>query len=237
MIVPNHTRNITLRTFRVAVLLPCYNEEKAITQVVHGFLAALPQAIVYVYDNNSNDLTVQNARDAGAMVRNEPRQGKGNVIRRMFADIDADIYVLADGDDTYDPHSAPDMINKLVDERLDMVVGARVSHDVKSTYRTGHVFGNHILTSFVGFLFGRSFTDILTGYRVFSRRFVKSFPALATGFETETELTIHALELRMPTAEISTAYKQRPAGSQSKLRTYRDGIRIMLSILRLFKEE
>ncbi|MEW6428449.1 MAG: glycosyltransferase family 2 protein [Thermodesulfobacteriota bacterium] len=221
---------------RIAVLLPCYNEEAAIGRVVADFRAALPEAAIHVYDNNSTDRTVAEAEKAGAIVGRERRQGKGNVVRRMFADVDADVFVLADGDNTYDAASAPAMVERLLRDRLDMVVAARVSSD-KAAYRQGHRFGNALLTDVVKWLFGRGFTDILSGYRVFSRRFVKSFPALAKGFETETELTIHALELRMPMAEVSTPYHLRLPGAQSKLRTYRDGMKILLTILKMFKTE
>ncbi len=223
--------------FRIAVLVPCYNEEATIAQVVHGFHQALPEATIFVYDNNSTDDTIARAREAGAVVRREARQGKGNVMRRMFSDIDADVYVLVDGDDTYDASSAPSLVEKLLTERLDMVVGSRLHSTDDAAFRRGHRFGNDLLTGFVAFLFGRSLTDMLSGYRVFSRRFIKSFPALAAGFETETELTVHALELRMPIAEVMTPYKARPSGSMSKLNTYRDGFRILMMILRLFKEE
>ncbi len=222
---------------RMAVILPCYNEEAAIGEVVRDFRNALPQADIYVYDNNSRDRTVERAQQAGAIVRREIRQGKGHVVRRMFADVDADIYVLADGDGTYDAASAASMIDKLVAERLDMVVGSRLTTYEGEAFRIGHRFGNDLLTGFLGLCFGRTFTDILSGYRVFSRRFVKSFPALSTGFETETELSVHALELRMPLAEVTTNYRTRPAGSASKLRTYRDGFRILMMIVNLFKEE
>jgi glycosyltransferase involved in cell wall biosynthesis len=222
---------------RMAVILPCYNEEAAIGEVVRDFRNALPQADIYVYDNNSRDHTVERAQQAGAIVRREIRQGKGHVVRRMFADVDADIYVLADGDGTYDAASAASMIDKLVAERLDMVVGSRLTTYEGEAFRIGHRFGNDLLTGFLGLCFGRTFTDILSGYRVFSRRFVKSFPALSTGFETETELSVHALELRMPLAEVTTHYRTRPAGSASKLRTYRDGFRILVMIVNLFKEE
>ena len=228
---------VNTQSSRVAVILPCYNEEAAIADVVRDFRAALPQAVVYVYDNNSKDGTVEIARTAGAVVRRETRQGKGHVVRRMFAGVEADIYVLADGDGTYDAASAPAMVEKLVGEQLDMVVGSRLTTYEGEAFRRGHRFGNDLLTGFLGLCFGRTFTDILSGYRVFSRRFVKSFPALSAGFETETELSVHALELRMPIAEVVTAYKTRPAGSASKLRTYRDGFRILMMILNLFKEE
>ena len=221
---------------RVAVLIPCYNEEAAIGQVVRDFRAALPDALIYVYDNNSCDRTREAAAAAGAVVRTELRQGKGNVVRRMFADIEADLYVLVDGDDTYHAASAPGMIERLRSEQLDMVVACRQTQE-EAAYRRGHRFGNRLLTGFVATLFGRQFTDILSGYRVFSRRFVKSFPALAAGFETETELTVHALELRMPVGEVITPYKSRPEGSLSKLSTYRDGWRILKTILKLFRSE
>ncbi|HEY0836617.1 MAG TPA: glycosyltransferase family 2 protein [Azospirillum sp.] len=220
----------------VAVLIPCYNEETAIGTVVRDFRAALPDATVYVYDNNSSDRTVEVARAAGAVVRHEPLQGKGNVMRRMFSDIEADVYVLVDGDDTYHAPSAPQMIRKLWDEQLDMVNGQRVT-DIAAAYRPGHRLGNKVLTGIVARIFGSRIQDMLSGYRVFSRRFVKSFPALASGFETETELTVHALELRMPIAEVKTPYKDRPEGSVSKLKTYRDGFRILRTILVLVKEE
>lgn len=223
-------------SLRIAVILPCYNEEAAIGTVVRDFRTTLPDADVYVYDNNSKDRTIEVAQGAGAIVRTEPLQGKGNVVRRMFADVDADIYVLCDGDVTYDVASAPMMINKLIDEQLDMVVGCRVDHDVAS-YRKGHRFGNALFTGAVAQLFGNRFSDILSGYRVFSRRYVKSFPSLARGFEIETELTVHALELRMPIAEVDTPYGARPEGSVSKLSTYRDGFKILHMILKLFKNE
>jgi len=220
-----------------AVLIPCYNEQATIAKVVADFAAALPGSRIYVYDNRSKDATADLARAAGAIVRSEPRRGKGNVIRRMFADIDADVYVMVDGDDTYEAADAPAMVDQLIDERLDMVVGTRLDDHQQAAFRSGHRLGNDLLTGMVGFVFGRSFSDMLSGYRVFSRRFVKSFPALARGFETETELTVHALGLRMPAAERRTAYRSRPAASQSKLNTYRDGLRIMATIALLFKEE
>ncbi|MDR5784044.1 glycosyltransferase [Caballeronia sp. LZ065] len=223
-------------TARIAVLVPCYNEATTITSVVKDFKAALPNANVYVFDNNSTDDTVARARDAGATVRRVGYQGKGNVIRRMFADVDADAYVLVDGDDTYDATAAPALVEALFTEGLDMIVGARKS-DEREAYRLGHRLGNKVLTRCVATVFGRTFSDMLSGYRVFSRRYVKSYPAHAAGFETETELTVHALELRMPVAEIETRYKSRPAGSTSKLNTYRDGWRILLTIIKLFKTE
>jgi len=220
----------------VAVLIPCYNEEAAIEAVVRDFKTALPDATVYVYDNNSSDRTVEKAKAAGAVVRHEPLQGKGNVMRRMFSDIEADVYVLVDGDDTYHAPSAPMLVQRLWEDQLDMVNGARVT-DIVKAYRPGHRFGNKLLTGIVRHIFGNRIQDMLSGYRVFSRRFIKSFPALASGFETETELTVHALELRMPIAEIKTPYKDRPPGSHSKLNTIRDGIRILKTILILVKEE
>lgn len=221
----------------IAVLVPCYNEAKTIAKVVRDFQRALPDARIYVYDNNSADDTMAIARDARATVRSVRYQGKGNVMRRMFADIDADIYVLVDGDATYDTASAPTLIHKLLTEQLDMVVGTRFGQFHTDAFRAGHQFGNWLLTQCVSVIFGRNFTDMLSGYRVFSRRFVKSFPALAKGFETETELTVHALELRLPIAEVATPYGARPEGSVSKLHTYRDGWRILRMILRLFREE
>jgi glycosyltransferase involved in cell wall biosynthesis len=222
---------------KIAVLIPCYNEEKAIGAVVRSFRAALPTADIYVYDNNSKDRTTEVARAAGAIVRQEPLQGKGNVVRRMFADVEADIYVMTDGDETYHAPSAPIMIEKLVAENLDMVVGSRLKTDVSEAFRAGHHFGNRLLTGAVARIFGDRFRDMLSGYRVFSRRFVKSFPAISAGFETETELAVHALSLRMPVAEMETPYGARPEGSTSKLRTYRDGFRILWMIVTLFKEE
>jgi glycosyltransferase involved in cell wall biosynthesis len=204
---------------------------------VRNFQRALPGATIYVYDNNSHDRTVEVARAAGAVVRNERLQGKGNVVRRMFADIEADVYVLTDGDETYHAPSAPSMVERLVAEGLDMVVGSRLSTEAEGAFRAGHHFGNRLLSGSVAWLFGNRFGDMLSGYRVFSRRFVKSFPAASAGFEIETELAVHALALRMPVAEIETPYGARPEGSVSKLRTYRDGFRILLMILLLFKEE
>ncbi len=222
---------------RIAVLLPCYNEEAAIASTVAGFRAALPGARIYVYDNNSADRTREVAAAAGAIVRSERMQGKGHVVRRMFADIEADIYVMADGDATYDASAAPALVGKLLDERLDMVVGARLPAPEGEAYRRGHMLGNRIFTGLLSSLFGRSFSDIFSGYRVFSRRFVKSFPALSRGFETETEISVHALELAMPVAEVETAYGARPEGSHSKLSTYGDGWRILKTILHLYRIE
>lgn len=221
---------------RIAVVIPCFNEGVTIAAVVAGFRAALPQAVIYVYDNNSSDQTASLAMAAGAVVQREVRQGKGHVVRRAFADVDADVYVLVDGDGTYDAPAAPGMVALLLEQQLDMVNGAR-RDQVEAAYRPGHRFGNAMLTYLVGTVFGRDITDMLSGYRVFSRRFVKSFPALSAGFETETEFTVHALELGMPIAEVLTDYAERPAGSASKLRTIRDGIRILRTILVLVKDE
>ena len=218
------------------MLVPCYNEQVAIPSVVGDFRAALPEATIYVYDNNSRDGTVEAARAAGAVVRSETLQGKGHVVRRMFADIEADAYVLVDGDATYDARSAPEMVRLLLEQGLDMVNGARVT-EAEAAYRPGHRFGNLMLTGIVRMIFGDRISDMLSGYRVFSRRFVKSFPALSGGFETETEFTIHALELAMPVGEMPTPYRERPVGSQSKLNTYADGLRILRTILLLVKEE
>ncbi len=220
----------------VAVLIPCYNEEAAIGAVVRDFRMVLPEAAIYVYDNNSRDRTVEVAAEAGAIVRHESLQGKGNVVRRMFADVEADIYVMVDGDDTYHAASAPALIRRLQDSQLDMVNAARVT-EVQAAYRPGHRFGNLMLTALVAFVFGKRTTDMLSGYRVFSRRFVKSFPTMVVGFEIETELTVHALELRMPIMEVATPYKDRPVGSVSKLSTFKDGFRILYMIGKLVKEE
>jgi glycosyltransferase involved in cell wall biosynthesis len=221
---------------RVAVLVPCYNEAATIADVVAGFRAALPGSVVYVYDNNSTDGTIEAARAAGAVVRRETHQGKGYVVRRMFADVDADAYVLVDGDATYDAPSAREMIARLIEGPLDMVVAVRVDRD-EAAYRPGHRTGNRVLSGFVTHIFGHSFTDMLSGYRAFSRRFVKSFPVLSGGFEIETELTIHALELELPIAEVRTPYYARPQGSTSKLNTWRDGFRILLTILKIYRAE
>ncbi|WP_426412242.1 glycosyltransferase family 2 protein [Bradyrhizobium ganzhouense] len=221
---------------RIAVLVPCYNEEAAVATVVADFRKALPAAEIYVYDNNSRDGTAAVAREAGAIVRSERRQGKGHVVRRMFADVEADIYVLVDGDATYDAPSAPRMIGKLLDEHLDMVVGLRIDQ-VQAAYRLGHRTGNRMLTGFLSSTFGQEFKDILSGYRVFSRRFVKSFPVLSDGFEIETELAVYALELSLPVAEVETPYYARPEGSFSKLNTWRDGFRILGTILKLYRSE
>jgi glycosyltransferase involved in cell wall biosynthesis len=221
---------------RLAVLIPCYNEEAAIASVVRDFRQALPSADIYVYDNNSKDNTCAVAARAGAIVRTEPQQGKGSVMRRMLSEIEADVFITVDGDDTYDAASAPALVKTLLENRLAMVVGRRV-HTEKEAYRRGHVLGNLMFTRSVEWLFGRTFTDILSGYRVFSRAFVQSFPTASRGFEIETELTVHALTLSLPVQELDTPYKSRPEGSVSKLHTYRDGWRISLMILRLFRTE
>ncbi|HTK80183.1 MAG TPA: glycosyltransferase family 2 protein [Rhizomicrobium sp.] len=221
---------------RVAVLIPCYNEEAAIGQVVQDFRAALPDADIYVYDNNSRDQTALRARETGAIVRSEPRQGKGNVVRRMFADIEADIYVLVDGDDTYDAAAAPQLVQTLVNDGYDIVSGRRVAV-AQGAYRAGHVLGNRMLTGLTALMFRVKLSDLLTGYRIMSRRFVKSFPFTAEGFGIETELTVHAVRLMMPIIEVDTRYKERPAGSVSKLNTWRDGFRILFTITALVREE
>jgi glycosyltransferase involved in cell wall biosynthesis len=225
---------------KIAVLIPCYNEEIAIGQVVRDFAAALPEATIFVYDNNSQDRTREIAAQAGAVVRTETLQGKGNVVRRMFSDIEADAYVLVDGDGTYDAAAAPEMVRRLLAEQLDMVNGQRIEVEGEGeigAYRRGHRMGNLVLTAMVRFVFADRIQDMLSGYRVFSRRFVKTFPALASGFETETEFTIHALDMLMPIAEMPTKYRERPSGSTSKLRTYSDGFRILNTIVKLVKEE
>jgi glycosyltransferase involved in cell wall biosynthesis len=222
--------------YKIAVLVPCYNEQVAIGKVVKDFRAALPTATVFVFDNNSTDNTAAAARAAGAEVFEEKRQGKGFVVRRMFTDVEADIYVLVDGDATYDAPSAPAMISRLLEDRLDMVVANRVDREA-AAYRAGHRAGNRLLTAFVASMFGPTFNDMLSGYRVFSRRFVKSFPVLSGGFEIETELTVHALELGLAVAEIDTPYYARPEGSASKLNTWRDGLRILRTIVKLYRAE
>ena len=225
---------MTSTPLRIAVLVPCYNEEAAVATVVADFRKALPAAEIYVYDNNSRDRTAALAREAGAIVRSERRQGKGHVVRRMFADVEADVYVLVDGDATYDAPSAPRMIDRLLDDHLDMVVGLRVDQ-VQAAYRLGHRTGNRMLTGFLASTFGHAFKDILSGYRVFSRRFVKSFPVLSDGFEIE--LAVYALELSLPVAEVETPYYARPEGSFSKLNTWRDGFRILGTMLKLYRSE
>jgi glycosyltransferase involved in cell wall biosynthesis len=227
---------MTIQAARIAVLIPCYNEEATIERVVADFRAALPTADIYVYDNNSKDRTVEVARQAGAIVRTETRQGKGNVVRRMFADIEADIYILADGDDTYDAAAAPNLARVLVAEGYDVVSGKRIATG-QAAYRAGHVFGNRMLTGLTAMMFRVKIADLLTGYRVMSRRFVKSFPFTAEGFGIETELTVHAVRLLMPTVELDTNYKERPEGSVSKLNTWRDGFRILFTIALLVREE
>lgn len=227
----------SLADLRIAVILPCYNEEKAIGRVIDDFRKNLPEAVIYVFDNNSTDRTAEVARAAGASVVHVAQKGKGNVVRRMFADVEADIYLMTDGDCTYDVSVARQLTEKLLAENLDMVVGCRVDAGESANYRRGHRFGNRLLTGSVRRIFGGEFSDMLSGYRVFSRRFVKSFPALASGFEIETELTVHALELRMPCGEVDTVYGARPEESESKLSTYRDGFRILKTIMRLYRVE
>lgn len=220
----------------IAVIIPCYNEAVAISSVIEDFRKVLPDAIIYVYDNNSTDGTTEVAKQAGAVVRLAPYQGKGNVVRQMFADIDADIYVLIDGDGTYDAPSAPKMVDALVEGSLDMVVGIRESVNPTDAYRRGHQFGNRLFNSILSTLFESPFTDIFSGFRVFSRRFAKSFPALSSGFEIETEFSLHSIEMKLPIKEMETPYYSRPEGAQSKLNTYRDGFWILLTIVRLTKE-
>jgi glycosyltransferase involved in cell wall biosynthesis len=222
----------------IAVLVPCYNEEKTVVGVVKSFKKSIPSAKVYVFDNNSTDRTSELAIKAGAIVKKVRLPGKGNVVRRMFADVEADVYLMVDGDDTYDAKSGPNLIKKLLEDDLDMVVGCRVEDSKdNNNYRLGHRTGNKLLTGSVQKMFGGEFTDMLSGYRAFSRRFVKSFPAESKGFEIETELTVHTLEMRMPYGEVSTPYFERPEGSESKLSTYKDGIRILSMILRLYSNE
>ena len=225
-----------LSNYTVALIVPCYNEEQTIAQVIREFQKSVPNMVCHVFDNNSTDNSVEVANAAGARVYNVPLQGKGNVVRRMFADVEADVYVMVDGDATYDASVASALIEELVSGNLDMVVGSRRSMEV-AAYRPGHRWGNKILTGFVSFIFGRAFNDILSGYRIFSRRYAKSFPAHSEGFEIETELAVHALELRMPVKEIDIVYGTRPEGSVSKLNTYRDGVRILITIIKLFKAE
>lgn len=235
-IVPARHADADTTELKIAILLPCYNEGLVIATVIERFKAAIPGAKIYVYDNNSSDASVQIARRAGAVVRSEPRQGKGFVVRRMFADVDADVYIMCDADDTYDADAAPALVEKLLDEGLDMVVGRRI--DAGGTaYRPAHKFGNWMLTSLVGAIFGGGINDMLSGYRVFSRRFVKSFPLMSQGFEIETELTVHALQLEMPMIEVPTHFKDRAPGSESKLQTFSDGARILWTIGTLLKQE
>ena len=221
---------------KIAVLVPCYNEEATIAKVVGDFRANLPSAEIYVYDNNSSDATIARAKQAGAVVRSETLQGKGNVVRRMFADVEADIYVLVDGDDTYDAAAAPSLIGKVIDDGVDIVSGKRES-TADAAYRPGHVLGNRLLTGLTSLMFGVKMADMLTGYRIMSRRFVKSFPSAAKGFGIETEISVHAVRLKVPMAEVGTHYKERPAGSISKLNTYKDGLRILLTIVGLMRRE
>lgn len=231
----SHAEPPSIDDLEIAILVPCHNEEVTIANVVNDFREALPNASVFVYDNNSSDRTTDVARECGAIVRGETQQGKGHVVRRMFSDIDASIFVLVDGDDTYDAASVREMIDTLLSQQCDTVNGRRVSEADKA-YRFGHETGNRLLTRIVNWLFGERCADILSGYRVFSRRFVKSFPALSTGFEIETELTVHALSLNIPMAEVDTPYKERPDDSASKLNTWRDGLRILWTIMVLTKD-
>ena len=227
------------RGLNIALIVPCFNEEKSIAQVIQDFRRAMPELCIYVFDNNSNDQTSLIAHQSGATVLSVPLRGKGNVVRRMFADVEADVYVMVDGDATYDAGAVKQLVDKLVDEQLDMVVGCRQtpSELASQAYRQGHQWGNHLLTQSVVRIFGGCFTDMLSGYRAFTRRYVKSFPALSHGFEIETELTVHALELRMPYGEINTNYGARPLGSVSKLSTYKDGWKILKTIGRLYISE
>ncbi|MGE3247546.1 MAG: glycosyltransferase [Beijerinckiaceae bacterium] len=220
---------------RVAVVIPCYNEATTIADVIADFRTHLPQAVIAVFDNASTDGTGDAARAAGADVYLEPRRGKGNVVRRMFAEIDADVYLMVDGDGTYEAAAAPKLVSMIVDDRLDMAIGAR-ANVTNNAHRTGHAFGNRLFNRLFAGLFGQSYCDIFSGYRAFSRRLVKSFPALSSGFEIETELSVHASQMRLPVAEFETKYSPRPEGSQSKLRSVRDGIRILRAFLFLLKE-
>lgn len=230
---------MSYRGLKIALVVPCYNEEAAIAQVIRSFREALPAMEIFVFDNNSSDNTVSVARAEHARVINVPLPGKGNVVRRMFADVEADIFVMVDGDSTYDASSVTRLVDKLIDENLDMVVGCRETPQevAGEAYRRGHQWGNRMLTQSIVSIFGGGFTDMLSGYRIFSKRYVKSFPALSSGFEIETELTVHALELRMPYGELMTPYGSRPEGSESKLSTYRDGLRILKTIFRLYMSE
>lgn len=232
--LPSGTEALSRRC-RIAVLIPCYNEAVSIQKVIRDFQAVLPEAVIYVYDNRSTDATAAIARNAGAIVRNEPWPGKGNVVRRMFADIDADVYLMADGDATYDANVAPQMVARLLEEKLDMVVGIR-KNVYANAHRTGHGFGNKLFNGVYRRLFGPMFSDIFSGYRAFSRRFVKSFPSVSSGFEIETEMSVHASQVRMPVAEIETDYGAREEGSVSKLRTFHDAFRILRTLFLLFKE-
>lgn len=229
-IVPTALKHIT-----IAVVIPCHNEGPSIARVVADFRRELPGAYIFVYDNRSTDETAEQATQAGAIVRTEPWSGKGNVVRRMFADIDADLYIMADGDGTYDASAAGVMVNRLLNDHLDMVVGAR-RNVYEDAHRKGHGLGNRIFNAIYRSLFGPQFSDIFSGYRVFSRRFVKSFPAISSGFEVETEMSVHASQLRMPIAEIPTRYGARQEGSASKLHTFRDAFRILYTLVLLFKE-
>lgn len=229
--------NTLYRNLKIAVIVPCYNEEMSVATVISQFRQHLPEADIYIFDNNSKDKTAFIAKEQGAHVHLVQLKGKGNVVRRMFSDVEADVYVMVDGDATYDATAAKVMIDKLVDDRLDMVVGCRKENGDAATYRQGHRLGNKMLTGTVTTIFKGQFTDMLSGYRAFTRRYVKSFPCLSRGFEIETELTIHALELRMRYGEVETSYGERPEGSVSKLSTYKDGVKILKTIVKLYMTE
>ena len=222
---------------RIAAIVPCHNEEASVGKVVSDLKAAVPGIVVYVYDNLSTDASAEKALAAGAIVRRENVKGKGNVVRRAFADVEADIYVMIDGDDTYDAAAAPRMIETLLDGPYDHVLGVRKQIPGTDAYRAGHETGNRVLNGVVGWVFGENVTDMLSGYRVFSRRFVKSFPAVSREFEVETELTVHSLHLRVPQTSVSVGFRDRPPGSVSKLRTYHDGFRILSLIFGLARHE
>ena len=226
--------NLISGVYRIAVLLPCFNEEATVANVVKDFKRFIPEALIYVYDNNSSDNTIIEAKEAGAIVRCEPSRGKGNVVRRMFADIEADIFIMSDGDGTYDISTSPALVQQLIDEQLDMIVGIRVPEE--GAHRKGHSFGNFIFNKIILFIFEDRYTDVFSGYRIFSKRFVKTFPALSKGFEVETEICIHALDLNIPLKEVPVRYSKRVIGSESKLRTFSDGFLILRTIINMFKE-
>ncbi|WP_158783504.1 glycosyltransferase family 2 protein [Pantoea sp. BAV 3049] len=229
--------NKIYRSRKIALVVPCYNEEMSIATVISQFRESIPEADIYVFDNNSKDKTALIAKEHNVHVHTVSLKGKGNVVRRMFSDVEADVYIMVDGDATYDASAAKKMVDKLIDDKLDMVVGCRQENGDEGTYRQGHRFGNKMLTGTVTTIFKGEFSDMLSGYRVFSRRYVKSFPCLSRGFEIETELTIHALELRMRYGEVQTSYGERPEGSTSKLSTYKDGIKILKTIIKLYMSE
>ncbi|MAJ90760.1 MAG: glycosyl transferase [Legionellales bacterium] len=226
--------NLISGVYRIAVLLPCFNEEATVANVVKDFKRYIPEALIYVYDNNSSDNTIREAKEAGAIVRCEPSRGKGNVVRRMFADIEADIFIMSDGDGTYDISTSPALVQQLIDEQLDMIVGIRVPEE--GAHRKGHSFGNFIFNKIILFIFEDRYTDVFSGYRIFSKRFVKTFPTLSKGFEVETEICIHALDLNIPLKEVPVRYSKRVIGSESKLRTFSDGFLILRTIINMFKE-